>query len=63
MSLLKALMNNDYSKEEALDIINEMRDRVLTEGENPDDVLYIRTWVRTRLYDGPFSLKYERSNS
>jgi len=40
MSLLKALINNDYSKEEALEIINEMRERVLTEGENPDDVLY-----------------------
>ena len=40
MSLLKALMNNDYSKEEALEVIAEMKERVLTEGENPDDVLY-----------------------
>jgi hypothetical protein len=40
MSLLKALMNNDYSKEEALEEIASMRERILTDGEDPDEVLY-----------------------
>ena len=39
-ALLTALLANDYSREEALEEITGMRERVLTDGENPDDVLY-----------------------
>jgi hypothetical protein len=38
--LLSALMANDYSREEALEEISSMRERILNEGENPEDVLY-----------------------
>jgi len=38
--LLKALMAHDYSREEALAEIEHMRDRVLNDGEDPDEVLY-----------------------
>ena len=40
MTLVEALMNQDYTKEEALDEILHMRDRVLNYGEDPDEVLY-----------------------
>jgi hypothetical protein len=39
-ALLKALMANDYSPEEAKEAIEEMRNRVLNDGEDPDEVLY-----------------------
>jgi hypothetical protein len=38
--LLQALMANDYSREEALEEIESMRDRVLDYGEDPDEILY-----------------------
>ena len=39
-ALLIALLADDYSREEALEEIAGMRERVLSDGENPDDVLY-----------------------
>ena len=39
-ALLKALMNNDYSREDALEEISNMRDGILNDGEDPDEVLY-----------------------
>lgn len=39
MELLTALMNNGYSQQEALDLIAEMRERMLA-GEDPEDLLY-----------------------
>jgi len=39
-ALLTALIANDYSREEALEEISSMRERILNEGENPDDILY-----------------------
>ena len=39
MELLTALMNNGYSQQEALDLIAEMRERVL-DGEDPEEVLF-----------------------
>lgn len=40
MTLLQALINNDYSPTEAKELIVEMRNRVLNDGEDPDEVLY-----------------------
>ena len=41
MSLLKALMEGqDLSREEAKEIIKEMRKRVLEDNEDPEEVLY-----------------------
>jgi len=39
-ALLKALMNNDYSRKDALEEISSMRDRILNDGEDPEEVLY-----------------------
>jgi hypothetical protein len=40
MRLIEALMNQDYTREEALEEIAHMRDRVLNYAEDPDEVLY-----------------------
>ena len=41
MTLLKALMEgHDLSREEAKEMIRDMRVRVLEEGEDPEEVLY-----------------------
>ncbi len=40
MTLLEALISQGYEKADAKDLIREMRDRVLTDGEDPDEVLY-----------------------
>ena len=37
--LLVALINQDYSEAEAIEIISEMRER-LYEGEDPEEILY-----------------------
>ena len=40
MELLKALMvSQDLTREEAIEIINEMKERIY-EGENPEEILY-----------------------
>jgi len=38
-SLLKALMNNDYSREDAQEEISQMIERIY-DGEDPEEILY-----------------------
>ena len=40
LSLLAALIHSqDFTKQEALDVLNEMKERVF-EGEDPEEILY-----------------------
>ena len=39
MTLLQALVNQGNSRDEALELIRDMRERVM-EGEDPEEILY-----------------------
>lgn len=41
MEIIRILMNRDgYTKKEAIEICEEIKERILDNGEDPDDVLY-----------------------